>query len=111
MTHDRAAKPTIREIVYNWWSPTQPGTTSIHDKDALVSQLEYREMQWPERAPEPRYQGLVEKWREEAKRPRVRLSDAKKDALVAEAAAARTYLLNACADELEAALTRGEVGR
>jgi hypothetical protein len=44
-THDRAAKPTIRETVYNWLDNKQPGTTSIHDPDALVKALEYREMQ------------------------------------------------------------------
>jgi hypothetical protein len=45
MTHDRAAKPTIRETVYNWADNKQPGTTSIQDRDALVSALEWREMQ------------------------------------------------------------------
>jgi hypothetical protein len=45
MTHNRAAKPTIRETVYNWADNKQPGTTSIHDLDALVSALEWREMQ------------------------------------------------------------------
>jgi hypothetical protein len=60
MTHE----PTIRETVYNWLDNKQPGTTSIQDRDALVSALEWREMQ---RAPEPRYQGLrakIAKWHE-----------------------------------------------